>query len=67
MPTIMAESVELLRDINQRQSSLPIFNVDPQYYTGTDATVEPNIETRGGRINSILRQRLGIRIPSNRQ
>ena len=46
--TIRAESVGPLRRIYHRFSPLPIFNVDP-HYTGMDATVERNIETRGGK------------------
>ena len=38
----------LMPGIYQRFSPFPIFNVDP-HYTGMDATVEHNIETRGGK------------------
>ena len=44
--TIRVESVRPLWRIYQRFSPFPIFNVDTDY-TGTDATVESNIETRG--------------------
>ena len=47
-PTIRAESVGPLKRIHQRFSSLSTFNVDP-HYRGTDATVEHDIERRGGK------------------
>ena len=48
-------------------SPLPIFNVDP-YRTGTDSTVEPNIETGWEGENCIWIQELGETILSeNRQ
>ena len=47
-PTIRAKSVGPLRRNYQWFSPLPIFNVDP-YRTGTDSTIERNIETGGGK------------------
>ena len=49
---------------NQRFSRLPIVNVDP-HYSGTDTTVERNMETMGGEGDSILRQEFGISILSH--
>ena len=46
--TVRAESVGPLKRIYQRVSPLPIFNVDP-HHIGTDATVERNIDTSGGK------------------
>ena len=43
---IRAESVGPLRCIYQRLTPLPIFNADSSY-SGMDATVEHNIDTRG--------------------
>ena len=47
--------------------AFPIFNVDP-YCTGTDSTIEHNIETGGGKGELHLDTRIGVTIPSeNRQ
>ena len=65
--TIRAKSVGPLRCNYQWFSPLPIFNVD-SYRTGTDSTVERNIEAGVGRGNYIWIQELGLTIPSeNRQ
>ena len=52
--------------IYQRFSLLPIFNVDP-HHTGTDATVERNIETRGGKGEFYFETEFGIMIPSHNE
>ena len=66
-PTIRAKSVGPLRRNYQWFSPLPIFNIDP-YRTGTDSTIERNIETGVGRGNCIWIQGLGVTIPlENRQ
>ena len=60
---IRAKSVGLLRRKYQWFPPLPIFIVDP-YRTGTDFTIECNIETGVGRGNCIWIQELGVKIPS---
>ena len=56
--TIRAKSVGPLRHNHQWFSPLPIFNVDP-YRTGTDSTIERNIETGGGKGELHLDTRIG--------
>ena len=59
--TIRAKSVGPLRRNYQWFSPLPIFNVDP-YRTGTDSTIERNIETGGGKGELHLDTRIRVTI-----
>ena len=65
LTTIWAESVGPLGHIYQWFSPVPIFNVD-SHHTGTDTTVERNIETRNGKGEFYFETKeFGITMPSH--